>query len=69
MKRIDAKIEEYMKELESNDKAECGADGGKSAAQITEFAAIQSYNFWGPKEPISSVLPPKPAYFIVFYRV
>ena len=26
-----------MKELESNDKAECGADGGKSAAQITEI--------------------------------
>jgi len=37
MKRIDAKIEEYMKEPESNDKAECGADGGKSAAQITEI--------------------------------
>jgi len=34
-----------------------------------QAAAIQSYNFWGPKEPISSVLPPKPAYFIVFYRV
>ena len=37
MERIDAKIEEYMKEPESNDKAECGADGGKSAAQITEI--------------------------------
>ena len=38
MERIDAKIDRYMKELESNDKAECGADGGKSAAQITEIA-------------------------------
>ena len=28
--------------------------------------AIQSYNFWGPKERIPPVLPPKPAYF---YRV
>ena len=37
IKRMDAKIEEYMKELESNDKAECGADGGKSAAEITEI--------------------------------
>ena len=32
IKRIDAKVDGYLKELESNDKAECGADGGKSAA-------------------------------------
>ena len=37
MRVIDAKIDEYLKELESNDKAEGGADGGKIAAEITEI--------------------------------
>jgi len=35
IKRIDEKTEEYMKELEANDKAEGGSAGNKTAAEIT----------------------------------
>ena len=35
IERVDARIDGYLKEPESNDKAECGAEAGKSAAEIT----------------------------------